>query len=84
MRIFLNACISAAQMENSWLINEASFLQASNLNIKAKLTDFNQVPYALKSLQLYINSPSKHLFKAKLETNLDGLINIDFKVPDKT
>jgi len=79
--------ISSAN-ENNLLVNSRFKTSTVNGNkvLTAKLlfSDMNKVPFAVQPLQLQITSGSKQLDKQKLQTGVDGIVDVSFQIPQKT
>jgi len=46
-------------------------------------SSINKIPFAAQSMQIQALSGSKQLFKQKLRTGVDGLLDINFNIPQK-
>lgn len=72
--------------ENGWLINKQVKEPTGNDNtvkVKLLLNDINKIPAANKTLQLQVMAGNKHLYKQTMQTNNNGLLDVNFKVPNK-
>jgi hypothetical protein len=58
---------------------------AGNQTINAKLlfTGMDSAPYAVKPLEISVTNNTRNLYRQKLQTGVDGDININFKLPEK-
>jgi hypothetical protein len=74
--------------ENNLLINTLFSRSAVNGNnvLSAKLlfSDINKIPFRVTPLQLEVMSGNKHLYKQKLQTGVDGILDVNFNIPEKS
>jgi hypothetical protein len=79
-------CVSSPN-ETTWLVNTrfATSMANGNNTINAKLlfSDMNKAPFAVKPLQLQIMDGNKHLYRQKLQTGVDGALDVNFNIPQK-
>ena len=73
--------------ESSLLVNstagEKTENSVSTANVKLLFSDMNKTAYAVKPLQLQVMAGSKRLYNQKLQTGVDGALDINFTIPDK-
>lgn len=85
---FYNTFYVTGAEENSWLINakiSANSIKDRNLvNAQLQFSNPDRLPLGNKSLQLQVISGSNKLFKQKVQTNQDGLIEVNFTLPEKS
>ncbi|HTD99861.1 MAG TPA: hypothetical protein VK668_11280 [Mucilaginibacter sp.] len=75
--------------ENSWLINSEvntskSINDKTPVNARLQFTGLDKVPDTGKTMQLKVLSGTKTLFKQKVKTDQNGLLNLNFQLPDKS
>jgi len=75
--------------ENNWLVNsEVNASKKTNdqsqVNALLKFTDINKTPMAGKSIQLQVVTGTKNLYKQNVQTDQNGLLNVNFLLPDKS
>ncbi len=74
--------------ENSLLVtthfNNAIVDGKNMLGAKLLLTDLNKMPFSVKPMQLEVIDGSKHLYKQKLMTGVDGSLDLNFNIPSKS
>ncbi len=75
--------------ENNWLVNsEINTLKKANdqsqVNALLKFTDINKMPMAGKSIQLQVVAGTKNIYKQKMQTDQNGLLNVNFLLPDES
>lgn len=72
---------------NDWLINYRSQAEKvngrENVKLNLRLTDFSGQPVRLREMQMRLNSNDKNLLKNNVQTDLDGILNVNFNLPDK-
>ena len=77
----------AGYNENNWLVNKQEQISLLNGNVtadvKLQLTDMNKVPAANTPLQVQLIAGNKQLYKQALQTDKNGLLDINFKLPEK-
>lgn len=75
------------QNESTWLINtkfSTSIMNGSNTaNARILFTDINRTPFAVQSLQLQVLNGGRQLYKQKVQTGVDGVLDVNFKIPQK-
>lgn len=73
---------------NDWLISyrtQANDVNGKeNIKLNLRLTELNQQPVRLREMQLRINAGKKNLLKNNVSTDLDGMVNADFDLPEKS
>ena len=73
--------------ENSWLINRQATIATADgfntANVKMQFSDINKMAAADKVLTLQVMAGNKHLYKQKLQTDQNGLLDVNFKLPEK-
>ncbi len=78
--------ISSAN-ENNLLVNTRFSIATLNgnnvLTAKVLFSDINKMPFIVKPLTLQVINGSRHLYKQKLQTGVDGILNINFNIPQK-
>ena len=74
--------------ENSLLVTTRfsnSVADGKNMfGAKLLLTDLNKMPFAVKQMELQVMDGSKHLYKQKLMTGVDGMLDLNFNLPQKS
>ena len=79
--------ISSAN-ENNWLINKqesVSTLNGSNsADVKLQFSNMNKKPFMVGALNLQVMAGDRHLYKQKFQTDLNGMIDVNFVAPQKT
>ncbi len=77
----------AGSGENNWLVNKQvkEFTEDNNrkAEVKLRLSDINNIPAANKALSLQVMAGKKHLYKQAVQTDQNGLIDVNFKLPEK-
>ncbi len=76
----------AGSGENNWLVNK----QVNELTqdgvwkaeVKLRLSDINNIPAANKALTLQVIAGKKHLYKQAIQTDQNGLLDVNFKLPE--
>jgi CarboxypepD_reg-like domain/TonB-dependent Receptor Plug Domain len=74
--------------ENGWLVS--TLVNTSNANnkqtvdAKFRFTGIDKIPVANKLLQLNVMSGTKNLYKQKAQTDQNGLLEVNFMLPQKT
>ncbi len=73
--------------ESSLLVNstigETTANGVSTANVKLLFSDINKTAYAVKPLQLQVIAGSKRLYNQKLQTGVDGALDVNFSIPEK-
>ncbi len=73
--------------ENGWLVNKQvkeTTLNGSNItDVKLQLSNMDKKPFILEPLQLAVMDGNRRLFKQKVQTDLSGLIDVNFTIPQK-
>jgi hypothetical protein len=73
--------------ENSWLVNKqesVSTLNGNNLeDVKLQLSDMNKKPFMVEPVELKVIEGERNLYKQKLQTDLNGSIDVNFTIPQK-
>jgi hypothetical protein len=71
--------------KQTWLINANSQLaEANNIKMNVKFTSLDSQPTGLRQMQLRVLDGKKVLFKGSSQTTADGLLDVNFPLPDKT
>ena len=91
MRNFGEDCFYAKQFyitssnEHGWLINSQASASNGKNEINARLTFTNpdKTPIALSPLNLQVTAANKNLYKQKLTTDVNGVLNVSFTKPEK-
>ncbi len=76
----------AGSGENEWLINKQLNEPTRNgdtVKVKLLLNDINKIPAANKTVRLQVMAGEKHLYKQVMQTDNNGLLNVNFKAPNK-
>ncbi|HEY2583972.1 MAG TPA: hypothetical protein VGI43_19340, partial [Mucilaginibacter sp.] len=77
----------ADNREQTWLANSKTTTSITDgkllANVKLQLSDMNKAAVADKSVQLEVMTGSHHLYKQQVETDANGLLDVNFKVPEK-
>ena len=76
----------AGSGESSWLINKQVKEPTGNddtVKVKLLFSDINKIPAANKKLQLQLMAGDKRLYKQTAQTDNNGLLDVNFKVPNK-
>ena len=61
-----------------------SILNGDNLlNARLLFSNTKKIPYAVEPLQLQVMAGSKRLYRQKLQTGVDGVLGVNFKLPPK-
>jgi hypothetical protein len=78
--------ISSAN-ENNLLINQqvsTSVVNGSNTaDVKLQFSDINKKPIRIEPLNLQVISEGKRLYKQKLPTDISGIVDVNFAIPQK-
>ena len=74
--------------DQSWLVKSQIKVEKNGSNDNAKVAlkflGPNQLPVALREMELQVLKGRKSLYKEKLQTSDDGLLNINFALPQST
>ncbi|MEO6520294.1 MAG: carboxypeptidase-like regulatory domain-containing protein [Mucilaginibacter sp.] len=71
--------------DQSWLVKSQIKLDGSNnAKVALKFWGEDQRPIPLREMELQVLKGRKSIYKEKLETSLDGLLNIGFALPQNT
>jgi hypothetical protein len=74
--------------ENNLLVTTRFSTAAINgtPSVSAKLlfSSMDKVPYAVEPLTLQVMNGNKHLYKQKLQTGVDGVLDVNFPIPPKS
>ncbi|MDB5136398.1 MAG: hypothetical protein JWP37_3001 [Mucilaginibacter sp.] len=70
--------------ENSWLITSRVSTTTTNVNFKLKFSDIDQVAFSDKLLQIQVKSGTKNLYNQKMQTDPNGLLDVNFTMPRKS
>ncbi len=72
---------------NDWLINhKTQSVDANgkeNIKLILRLAELNQQPVRLREMQLRVNAGKKNILKNEISTDLDGMVNVNFDLPEK-
>jgi len=73
--------------ENNWLINKQESVSlvngANSVDAKLRFSNMNQKPFMIQSLDLQVMAGERHLYKQRLQTDLNGAIDVNFTIPQK-
>ena len=73
--------------ESSLLVNSTAGVTTANgvntANVKLLFSDMNKTAYAVKPLQLQVMAGNKRLYNQRLQTGVDGALDVKFAIPDK-
>jgi len=73
--------------DKDWLIDyNAQILKEGNkdkIHLALKFNRFNTTPLGLRTIQIRITDERKTWFKDKAETTIDGMLDINFNLPEK-
>ncbi len=76
----------AGSGENNWLVNKQvkEFTEDNNrkAEVKLRLSEINNIPAANKTLTLQVMAGKKHLYKQAIQTDQNGLLDVNFKLPE--
>ena len=76
-----------AANENNLQVNtqfNTTIINGNNtVNAKLLFSDIDKRAYAVKTLQLQVMNGSKRLYNQKLQTGVDGVLNVNFNIPQK-
>lgn len=76
----------AGSGENNWLVNKQvrEFTEDNNrtAEVKLRLSDINNISAASKGLSLQVMAGKKHLYKQTIQTDQNGLLDVNFKLPE--
>jgi len=85
---FYKSFYIAGADENNWLIKRQATISTLNgvntANVTLQFNDIYKKPAADKALQLQIMNGSKNLYKQTLQTDQNGLLDVNFKLPEKS
>ncbi|MES2278775.1 MAG: carboxypeptidase regulatory-like domain-containing protein [Bacteroidota bacterium] len=71
--------------KQTWLINANSQLaDANNIKMNVKFASLDGQTTGLRQMQLRVQDGKKVLFKGSSQTTADGLLDVNFPLPDKT
>ncbi|WP_426672123.1 carboxypeptidase-like regulatory domain-containing protein [Mucilaginibacter sp. McL0603] len=74
--------------ENNWLVNtkiSTSSINDKNLiNAKLQFSNEDKTLFGNKPLQLKVTAGNKNLYKQKVQTDADGLIDVNFTLPERS
>jgi hypothetical protein len=84
---FYKRFMVADDKEQTWLANSQTTASTTNgqliANVKLQLSDMNKTAVADKPLQLEVMAGSHHLYKQNAQTDPKGMLDVNFKVPEK-
>lgn len=85
---FTRAFYVANPQKQTWLINAHSNLTGgatpNNVKMAVKFTSLDNEPTGLKQMQLKVLDGKKVLFKGTNQTTAEGVLDVDFPLPEKT
>jgi hypothetical protein len=74
--------------ENNLLVTTKFSTSAVNgtpsVSGKLLFSSMDKIPYAVEPLTLQVMDGSKHLYKQKLQTGVDGVLDVNFPIPQKS
>jgi hypothetical protein len=71
--------------KQTWLVNAGSKLaDANNVNMAVKFTSLDNQTAGLRPMQLRVMDGKKTLFKGAAQTTSEGMLDVNFPLPDKT
>ena len=74
--------------ENSWLINTKISTSDTNdkdlVYAKLQFNTLDKMPFSDKPLQLQVMAGNKNLYKQKVQTSADGLVDVNFTLPERS
>lgn len=71
--------------KQTWLINAGSTLaDANNIKMAMKFTSLDNQSTGLRPMNLRVMDGKKTLFKGSAQTTADGMLDVNFPLPDKT
>ncbi len=85
---FYKSIYVSGSNESNLLVN--TFFSTSAINgvnvLSAKLlfSDINKTPFTVAPLRLDVMNGNKRLYRQKLQTGVDGLLDINFNIPEKS
>jgi hypothetical protein len=73
--------------EADWLVNLKNELSFNNgnekANVKLLFNNIDKTPYAVQPLRIQVMAGTENFYDQKLQTGVDGGINMDFSIPNK-
>jgi hypothetical protein len=85
---FYKRFMVADDREQNWLANSQTATSATDgklqSNIKLYLSDMNKTAVADKPVLLEVMAGTHHLYKQRVQTDGKGMLDVNFKVPDKS
>jgi len=73
--------------ENNWLVNRLfkdSLVNGSNMaEVKLQFSDMDKKLFMVEPLTLQVSNGNKTLYRQKLQTDLSGMIAVNFAIPEK-
>lgn len=73
---------------NDWLVNYRTLAAEANgkenIKLNLRLTELNRQPVRLREMQLRVNAGKKNLLRNNVSTDLDGMVDANFDLPDKS
>jgi len=74
--------------EGNWLVNkqvkDTLINGARSADVKLQFTGFDKSPLIMTAVQLKVMDGSKNLYKQQFRTDLNGAVDVNFSVPQKT
>jgi hypothetical protein len=84
---FYKSFYIATVNESNWLVNKQvkeSIVNGINTaDIKLQFSDMNKKPVIVEPLTLQVMNGRKNLYKQKVRTDLSGLVDVNFAIPQK-
>ncbi|HEY2581890.1 MAG TPA: carboxypeptidase-like regulatory domain-containing protein, partial [Mucilaginibacter sp.] len=84
---FYKRFVVADNREQTWLANSKTTTLIADgkllANVKLRLSDMNKAAVADKPVQLEVMAGNHHLYKQRVQTDANGLLDVNFKVPEK-
>ncbi|MDB5133355.1 MAG: carboxypeptidase regulatory-like protein [Mucilaginibacter sp.] len=84
---FYKRFILADANEQTWLANSKATSAVVNgklqASIKLQLSDINKTALSDKALQLEVMAGNHHLYKQQVQTDQQGILNVNFMAPEK-
>lgn len=74
--------------ENNLLVNTrfstSTLNKVNTVNGKLLFSNMDKKPFAVESLQVQVMNGNRHLYKQKLNTGVDGILDLNFNIPPNT
>jgi hypothetical protein len=85
---FYKRFMVADDQEQTWLANSQTVTSVAEgklqANVKLQLSDMNKTAVADKLVLLEVMAGTHHLYKQQVQTDGKGMLDVNFKVPDKS